>query len=421
MTEPGTETEPERVLVVDDDPEIRDILGERLQLEGYEAELVGSAEEALASYFESLASLKPFKVLTVDIKMEPLGGPDLLRLIRHLDQEVTILMISGTDELSEAVHALRQGADEYLSKPIKIWDIRDRITTAIGRRRALARRRDPPDQHGLSWGGSIVPSIDEELEDPATEPLRMEDRRTGTAEEEDPALRGGPEGDEEAGERGCPDPRDGEVTHAGSPLDALLFVARRLEASHGLVSHGDLVARLVSRLGALLAGKLGLRPEELEALNLAARLHCLGLIREAGRLYWTSEDLDDSAGGPGDATEIPRRDEPGLVRGILEAISHRSFRVNPELVTWTIEVLRAAECARQRPASQPESSLDPHKLAVLGSLFEVADLWQHLLVELDPEEALLELRKDLGGQPAGSGILGDAIEALIRLEKLETR
>jgi DNA-binding response OmpR family regulator len=157
----STRTDPQletlRILVVDDDRDVRQILGERLRLEGFDPAFAPSGELALVRWTQARQAGEPFDVLILDIQMLGLSGIEALRLVRQIDQEVTILMISGLGDLSRAVQSLRQGADDYISKPIKIWDLRDRISTARGRRRVLARRDEDSNSKGLGWGSWIHP------------------------------------------------------------------------------------------------------------------------------------------------------------------------------------------------------------------------------------------------------------------------
>ncbi len=176
-----------RVLVVDDDPEIRDILRERLFIEGFQVVTAASGEEALAKFLVHQDTKDAFDVVTLDIRMRDLSGRQVLSLLRKIDQRVCILMISGLDDLSQAVHSLSQGADDYLSKPIKIWDIKDRLITALGRRASLVNRESRKNRRAVAadsgesgehdssdrmyeqtveWGTAIIPSdrFDEDSE-----------------------------------------------------------------------------------------------------------------------------------------------------------------------------------------------------------------------------------------------------------------
>ncbi|HHI78944.1 MAG TPA: response regulator [Planctomycetes bacterium] len=156
-------TRKEPVLIIDDDREIRGILQERLQIEGLESAAAASGEEGLSLFLARLAQGRPFSTLILDIRMKGISGIELLKLIRLIDQNSTILMISGLGDLSKAVLCLRHGADDYLSKPIKIWDLKARLTTAQGRRNAITHRQGGETNKGLRWGTAFIPQVPHEI------------------------------------------------------------------------------------------------------------------------------------------------------------------------------------------------------------------------------------------------------------------
>ncbi len=131
-----------RVLIIDDDPRVVEILFQALEKEGFEPEGAGSAGEGYVKYLT-----KEFQVIMVDEALYSINGLRLIRLIRLIDNRPTLLMISGVADLPTAVSALRIGADDYISKPFKLWDLRDRIVTSINRRAIVARKSDqaPPE------------------------------------------------------------------------------------------------------------------------------------------------------------------------------------------------------------------------------------------------------------------------------------
>ncbi|GEM_PF-3472444 len=156
-------TQEASVLIIDDDHEIRGILQERLRIEGLDSMAAPSGELGLASFIDRIARGTPFQTLILDIRMKGISGIELLKLIRLIDQQSTILMISGLGDLNKAVLCLRHGADDYLSKPIKIWDLKARLATAQGRRKAITGREDGQKNKGLKWGTAFVPQVPEEF------------------------------------------------------------------------------------------------------------------------------------------------------------------------------------------------------------------------------------------------------------------
>jgi putative two-component system response regulator len=132
-TPPGDQ--PLRVLVVDDDAEILEIIRERLQMEGFLVEGTTSPGQALLWFLS-----RPFAVFMLDIQMQGINGLSLLQLARLSSQETAVVMISGAGNLKQAVTSLRLGADDYICKPFKIWDLRDRVRSALSRRRTIQQR-----------------------------------------------------------------------------------------------------------------------------------------------------------------------------------------------------------------------------------------------------------------------------------------
>ncbi len=104
-----------RVLVVDDDPEIVNVLREFLILQGYEVLTASDGRAAL----HVLKAHRPHVVL-LDIRMPKMNGLEALRQIRAIDQEVNVIMVTGiaTEEMGQA--ALKLAACEFITKPIDL-------------------------------------------------------------------------------------------------------------------------------------------------------------------------------------------------------------------------------------------------------------------------------------------------------------
>ncbi len=119
-----------RVLVVEDDAEIADVLRRALGMEGYEVRLAGDGVQALAesSVFEPDA-------VVLDLGLPRLDGVEVCRRLRE-DGDVPILMLTARDAVDARVEGLDSGADDYLVKPFERTELLARI-------RALLRRRPP--------------------------------------------------------------------------------------------------------------------------------------------------------------------------------------------------------------------------------------------------------------------------------------
>jgi putative nucleotidyltransferase with HDIG domain len=124
-----------RVLVVDDDPAVRDVLHSLLAEEGYDVVLAGSADAALAAVREH----EPEIVLS-DMKMPGHDGLWLLDSLLREHPNLGVIMLTGFGDAETAVDCLRRGAVDYLTKPPRVLDLVRSIERAIGRRRSAIER-----------------------------------------------------------------------------------------------------------------------------------------------------------------------------------------------------------------------------------------------------------------------------------------
>jgi two-component system response regulator MprA len=124
--EPGPQ-----VLVVDDDPQLREALTRALELDGYRVRTASNGMKAL----ESVAQQRP-DVMVLDVMMPYVGGLDVCRTLRSKKDRLPILVLTARDEVGDRVAGLDAGADDYLTKPFALEELRARL-------RALLRRTAP--------------------------------------------------------------------------------------------------------------------------------------------------------------------------------------------------------------------------------------------------------------------------------------
>jgi two-component system KDP operon response regulator KdpE len=129
-------TQGARILVVDDEPQIRRSLEVNLQRSGYAVETVASGEEALTSFRNRHPD-----VVMLDLVMPGIGGAAVVRLIRE-SSTVPIIVLSAMGEESRKVEALELGADDYVTKPFGMEELLARIRSLL-RRAAGAHRPQP--------------------------------------------------------------------------------------------------------------------------------------------------------------------------------------------------------------------------------------------------------------------------------------
>jgi response regulator RpfG family c-di-GMP phosphodiesterase len=116
-----------RLLIVDDEPEIRNVLHDFL-CETYGCVTASSAEEALALL---LGADEPFDLIISDITMTGMGGLEMIPRALQLAPESVIIMISGSQTLESAIQALRAGAFDYIMKPFDLTHVEVTIRRAL--------------------------------------------------------------------------------------------------------------------------------------------------------------------------------------------------------------------------------------------------------------------------------------------------
>lgn len=120
----------ERVLVVDDEPDLAESCAYFLERAGYEARCADSAQEAL-----EILRKESFSVVVSDVRMPRMSGMELLAAIRERDPDIEVLLLTGYPDLQMAVSAIKQGAFDYLAKPYGEEELIERVAKAMAHRR----------------------------------------------------------------------------------------------------------------------------------------------------------------------------------------------------------------------------------------------------------------------------------------------
>ena len=148
-----------QVLVVDDDPQLREALTRALELDDYRVTTASNGVKAL----EAVGQSRP-DVMVLDVMMPYVGGLDVCRTLRSKNDRLPILVLTARDEVGDRVAGLDAGADDYLTKPFALEELRARL-------RALLRRTS------VDEGDDTAVLIYEDLElDPAAHTARRGDR-----------------------------------------------------------------------------------------------------------------------------------------------------------------------------------------------------------------------------------------------------
>jgi DNA-binding NtrC family response regulator len=118
-----------KILVVDDEPSILKLLKEALTQWGYQVACVGTGAEALEAIRTEL-----FDAAITDIRMPEMSGLDLLREIKRHDESIEVVVMTGYPTIASAVEALKEGAYDYLSKPLILDELRHLMARVTERR-----------------------------------------------------------------------------------------------------------------------------------------------------------------------------------------------------------------------------------------------------------------------------------------------
>jgi diguanylate cyclase (GGDEF)-like protein len=118
-----------RVLIVEDHPEMQQVLSKFLSEQGFEIDVAQTGEAAL----EKISLVKP-DVILLDIMLPGISGIDVTREIRangHVDEYIPILMLTAKSEIKDVINGLTVGADDYIIKPFSFDELTARVKSAL--------------------------------------------------------------------------------------------------------------------------------------------------------------------------------------------------------------------------------------------------------------------------------------------------
>ncbi len=127
-----------RIVLVDDDDGSRSAMATGLRRVGYEISEFDSGETALAPFEAG----EPVDVLLTDVRMPGMDGYELVRRVRALRPEIAVLMVTAFGDVDGAVQALQGGADDYLTKPVNLVELRRRVELQLERTSLTRDKRE---------------------------------------------------------------------------------------------------------------------------------------------------------------------------------------------------------------------------------------------------------------------------------------
>ncbi len=116
------------ILIVDDERDIRELISDILEDEGFTTRLAGTSDEAVA---QVKAELPALMILDIWLKDSAMDGIDILKMVKREHPEVPVVIISGHGNIEIAVAAIKQGAYDFIEKPFNIDQLMVVITRAM--------------------------------------------------------------------------------------------------------------------------------------------------------------------------------------------------------------------------------------------------------------------------------------------------
>ena len=130
-----------RILIIDDNETMREGLGATVRRMGHEAVMASSGAEGL-THIASAAGRPPVEFVITDLKMDGIGGLDVVKAVRERDPDCPVMIVTAFGTVETAVEAMRLGAWDFLQKPFAPEVVRLKVARALelrGERRARER------------------------------------------------------------------------------------------------------------------------------------------------------------------------------------------------------------------------------------------------------------------------------------------
>jgi two-component system repressor protein LuxO len=127
---PARRRSPARVLVVEDEPQLGSLYAAYLEREGIDPQIVDSGTAALAA-----AADKAYDVVLLDINLPDMNGLEVLRSLKALDASLPVVLLTAHGSIDLAVQAVREGAEQFFTKPVELPALEVVIARALEHQR----------------------------------------------------------------------------------------------------------------------------------------------------------------------------------------------------------------------------------------------------------------------------------------------
>ena len=154
------DSEQVRILVVDDEPNIVDVISMALRFEGFNVDSASTGADAIAA-----VAARPPQLLVLDVMLPDIDGFEVARRLASARAEVPIIFLTARDSTEDVVHGLTVGGDDYVTKPFSLEELVARIRTIL-RRSGLSVQDSPrltlgdleldEDTHEVTRGGREI-------------------------------------------------------------------------------------------------------------------------------------------------------------------------------------------------------------------------------------------------------------------------
>lgn len=140
-----------KILITDDDIDLRELLTEAVRNWGYEVSVAKDGDEALRKL-----RMERFDIVITDLMMPGMDGLALLQKIKELDKEILVIIITGYATIETAVKAIENGAYDYIAKPFRLDELMIVIKNACERLRLVLQNRNLLDELRTAYGEIAV-------------------------------------------------------------------------------------------------------------------------------------------------------------------------------------------------------------------------------------------------------------------------